>query len=254
MSDFLIEKNKKIYQILTTKRIERMKQRKQMFWNGYNVGTMTIKRLKEFGKEQNQIKKKDLRILILKTLKARDQETDEEKDEEKDEDNNQNDNSNQQQIASSLSYLENYPKEKSWYDLDFTLWNNKLSRLGVICSGRSGAQLPSCCAHGSSCIWLIFYSLFGNINTALATSNRDKKIKKNVCSLLQYREYIKKTETSICNDDKQDVAVQSDACDVWYHPKCINTTQEDIEKDKHTWNIWHCPMCCSAKAFIVRHI
>ena len=51
-----------------------------------------------------------------------------------------------------LSHLINYLKEKSWYDLDFTLFDGKSSRLQLSCTCRSEAQLPECCADGNSSV------------------------------------------------------------------------------------------------------
>ena len=89
-------------------------------------------------------------------------------------------------IPESLSYLKNYPTEKSWYDLDFTLFDSKLSRLQLRCSCRSGAQLPSCCAHGNSSVWLIYFVLFSDIKEILKQTKRDKKIMENIVDLTSY--------------------------------------------------------------------
>ena len=92
-------------------------------------------------------------------------------------------------MPESLSYLEDYPTEKSWYDLDFTLFDSKLSRLQLRCTCRSGAQLPGCCAHGNSSVWLIYFVLFSDINKILKQTKRDKQIMNNIVDLTPYSIY-----------------------------------------------------------------
>lgn len=63
------------------------------------------------------------------------------------------------------SYLDKYPKTKSWFDLNFDLFYSKLSRLQQRCTCRSGVQLPGCCAHCGCIIRLIFHVLkYGNVD------------------------------------------------------------------------------------------
>ena len=154
--------------------------------------------------------------------------------------------------------MEKYPKQKSWYDLDFTLFDSKLSRLQLRCSCRARAQLPGCCAHGSCCIWLIFYVLFGDVQSVLKESKRDKQIMDNIVdltpySLLNQRKKKKNVHWCYCKQTKNEGYVQCDKCTKWYHPSCIDTTMEDIESDRHTFDIFHCKFCCSNDVWVVRN-
>ena len=163
-------------------------------------------------------------------------------------------------IPSGLPYMANYPEEKQWFDLDFTLWGTPLSRIGIICSCRAGAQLPSCCAHGSSVLWLIYYALFGDLAQVLQISKRDKLVAINVTSLKSYKIYldqlIKKGTPRICvccpqKDIKE--KVMCDNCKVYYHPECLGTTWEEIvHQDKWTFHMWHCKYCLGDEVFIAR--
>ena len=108
-----------------------------------------------------------------------------------DDDDDGNDCRDDANIPESLSYLRNYPTEKSWYDLDFTLFDSQLSRLQLRCSCRSGAQLPGCCAHGITSIWLIYFVLFSDIQEILKQTKRDKQIMDNFIDLTPYSVYQK---------------------------------------------------------------
>lgn len=163
----------------------------------------------------------------------------------------------------SLKYLEKYPKpnhQKSWYDLDFTLFDSKLARLQLRCSCRSGAQLPGCCAHGGSCIWFIYYVLFKNIQQLLKNSPRDEQILQKITDLSPYAVYAKGrkkkgTHWCICkSSDKDDEGwVECDNCMIWYHPSCSDTTMEDIKRDRYIYDIWHCKYCTNNDVWVVRN-
>ena len=162
-------------------------------------------------------------------------------------------------IPKSLSYLEKYPRKKSWYDLDFTLFDSKLARLQLRCNCRSGAQLPGCCSHGNSSVWLIYFVLFSDYKEILKQTKRDKEIMKNFINLTPYSIYQKSKKARAkhwcyCQQEKNEGWVQCDKCTKWYHPSCTGTTMEDIEKDKYTFNIWHCKFCQSNDVWVVRNI
>ena len=167
-----------------------------------------------------------------------------------------------------MNYLEKYPKIKSWYDLNFELFNCQLARLQIRCSCRSGAQLPSCCAHSSACLWLIFYVLkTGNINELLKENKRDEKILDTINDLTPYSEYLKKKKSQslhycwVCknveepeDDDEWIHWVECNNCVLWCHPECLCTTMDEIEQDRFTYEIWHCRFCSSQDVFVSRNI
>ena len=171
-------------------------------------------------------------------------------------------------IPPSLEYLRKYPSLKSWYDLDFTLFNSKLARSQVRCSCRSGAQLPGCCAHISACLWLIFYVLkMGNIQELLQENPRDERILNTITDLTPYSDYRKSTRVEnnhycwVCkaaeSPQSQNSMVQwveCDQCVRWYHPECLGTTIDDVNNDRYTCAIWHCKYCCMQDAFVARNI
>ncbi len=160
----------------------------------------------------------------------------------------------------SLGYLRNYPKEeKSWYDMDFTLWNTPLARIQIICSCRSGAQLCSCCAHGSSTIWLIYYAIFGDIDKALESSKRDQEISNgtNIVDLTEYAAYLKirgkRHNICVkCKKETDETTMLCDGCHCRFHPKCAGTTLVEIQRDKYHYNIWHCRQCNTDEVWCAR--
>ena len=169
------------------------------------------------------------------------------------------DNTTTPTIPQSLQYLKKYPVKKSWWDLDFTLFDSKLARLQAGCICRSGAQLPGCCAHAGSILWLIFFILFGNVAQILKPSERDKRILKSIVDLTPYNRYrksIKKDNSfwCVCRQDKGEEFVQCDCCMIWYHPSCVSTTMEDIESDRYVFDTWHCKFCDGDSVFVVRNI
>ena len=127
------------------------------------------------------------------------------------------------------------------------------------CNCRSGAQLPGCCAHAGSIIWLIWFILFGNISNILKPSKRDAKIINNIIDLTPYNAYRKKVKKDgafwcHCQTEKNEDFVQCDCCMKWYHPSCVNTSMEDINSDRYVFDIWHCMFCDGDSVFVVRNI
>ena len=138
-----------------------------------------------------------------------------------------------------MSYLHNYLQRKSWYDLDFRLFDSKLARLQLRCTCRSGAQSPSCCAHGNSPIWVTFFVLFSNVQENLKQTTRDKKIKESMIvdltpwSVYQSGRKENSEHWCFCNQDKPDEPWdQCDKCFKWYHPNCCATALANIEKNQ----------------------
>ena len=160
----------------------------------------------------------------------------------------------------SLKYLENYPThEKSWYDLDFDgCWGGKLARIQIICSCRSGEQLPSCCAHGSSALWMIYYAIDNGIEEALKPSKRDLGILNhshvvNLEGYSRYKKSNKKDKECVCHQETEEITYRCDGCRAWFHPSCLKIDKKDIERDRYWFNIWHCDGCSDDKAFVMRN-
>ena len=159
-----------------------------------------------------------------------------------------------QNVPMSLNYLKNYPKEKSWYDLNFDLFDSKLARLQTSCTCRSGAQLPGACAHISTCLWLIYHVLYGNLDEALKQTKRDQKIVKNIIDITGYKKYKKNNQNHcICNEKKNEKLFFCDGCKKKYHPSCIDTSENDIKENKKTFTMWHCKHCQSQWVWVVRN-
>ena len=172
-----------------------------------------------------------------------------------------------QDLPSSLKYLKKYPKEKWWFDINFELFNSFISRLQYRCTCRSGAQLPGCCAHVGTILWLLWYTCNCKRldNDLLRESKRDCKIKKSILDLTLYKKWEKmKNEEKkditgergcLCNnDDIDEELIKCDSCSLWYHPSCCNTTWKDIQHDKWTQNVWWCNICEENTVYVIRNI
>ena len=163
-------------------------------------------------------------------------------------------------VPESLSYLKKYPrKQKSWYDLDFRLFDSKLARLQHRCSCRSGVQLPGVCAHCGCILRLIFCVLFQDIKELLRKNKRDRLIYENIVDLTPFSKEQKRLRKEydhwcpLCGHPTKDTCVQCDICNRWYHPSCIKTSLKDIEQDKFASTVFHCPMCNTNDAWVVRN-
>ncbi len=92
-------------------------------------------------------------------------------------------------------WLKTFAMEQFWYDVDFDLWQTPLARLGITCSCRSGAQLPSCCAHSSAILWLIWFAIYEDIDNVYSLNTRDRKILNSKYSRIHnfaaYKQWIK---------------------------------------------------------------
>ena len=260
LSDKYIERNT----FLTKKRKERIKRRHklQSWYGNVQLDTMTIKELKEFADEKeikysNKLKKQKLIEHILNSF-----DNDDDNNNRNDDDNNNHNNVDLSQSGptpESQKYLLKYPKEKSWYDLNFNLFKTSLAKIQISCTCCSGAQLPGSCAHGSSSIFLFNYGFEGRINDIVKQTLRDKKIQENIYDLTPYKDWCKQTDfnSTLCVCHKVTVdktMVLCDGCRKWWHPLCLNTTMEEVRRDKDTFNIWHCSYCKSYDVWIVRNV
>ena len=165
------------------------------------------------------------------------------------------------EIPDSLKYMKKYPiNQKSWYDLNFRLFNSKLSRLQQRFSCRSGVQLPGCCCHVGCILWLIYYILFSNVDVILKKSKRDLKIWDNICDLTNFSKMQKNLRNkkkhwcAVCRDVKDDENfIYCDKCGRWYHFSCVDTKEEDVHSDLFTDVTFHCKFCSVWDVWVVRN-
>ena len=168
--------------------------------------------------------------------------------------------------------LDKFDMERFWYDIDFDLWYSPLARLGVTCSCRSGAQLPSCCAHSSAILWLIWFSCFGNIANAFAISDRDRRIldttDSGIYNFVRFKEWIRKDIllyggiARFCHcknaEPKSEIEKFCEGCQYYFHPSCcgVNVQQKD-QKDKkdkkHANVLFHCKSCKIYQVYTFRY-
>ena len=155
-------------------------------------------------------------------------------------------------IPKSLEYLNEYPLEKSWYDINFDLFDSKFARLQAACTCRSGAQIPGCCAHISTCLWLIYYVSNGNLYEALKEKKRDEMILKNINNLTGYKQYKLKNKHNfcVCKQDKDDDIYMCDKCKRWYHASCLGAKPKEIQS---MFKIWYCKFCKGNSVWMVRN-
>ena len=163
-------------------------------------------------------------------------------------------------VPPSLQHLTKYPIQKSWFDLDFGLFESELARLQQRCSCRSGVQLPGVCSHAGCILRLIYYILFLEVHDLLKKNKRDQLICDKICDLTPFSKEQKRFREEndhlcpVCRTPiKEDQeSVQCDGCNRWYHPSCIKTTLEDINKDLFITTVFHCRMCSTSDVWMVR--
>ena len=162
-----------------------------------------------------------------------------------------------QQYHEELQYMKKYPqKEKLWYDINFRNFDSELARLQHRCECFAGAQLPGPCAHICCALWLVYYSLFDDIDEFLKETERERRITLNVNDLSKWSEIRKKRKYNciLCKDANQDPElIECDCCKSWYHPSCIGSSMQRINMDDRLFHIWHCPFCDSNQVWMVRH-
>ena len=170
----------------------------------------------------------------------------------------------------SLKYLSQYAKSvqpKDWHDIDFTLWETPLARLQITCSCRSGEQLPSCCAHCSTVLWLLYYSISDNenIEQILAMKPKDKKIKIGIVDLVPHDNYIKTRDKlwekddntgygiNICNCQQMtdEPLIKCPCCARHWHPSCLSQDWSDLVQTRIAL-IWRCPFCDESESYTFR--
>ena len=150
-------------------------------------------------------------------------------------------------------------KAKSWYDLDFKLFNSQLSRLQQRCCCKSGAQLPGCCAHVGAILWLIFWCIFSGIEAALKLSKRDLQIRKSLINLRPFCDQQRKAKAKSdrwcpkCHTlNESEIFINCTSCARSYHIKCVNMNYEQYQNENKI-SRWHCEACTSWDAFVVRN-
>ena len=164
-------------------------------------------------------------------------------------------------LPDSLKYMKNYPREKLWWDLDFELFQSSFSRLQASCDCTSGAQLPGCCAHIATVLWLIFFAIndLGVMWEDIISDNkRDISINNVINDMKIYKDWKSTQQKSYCFcgsselDNHADGLIQCDGCKLYFHPICINQTMSQIQ-DSKVINQWHCPFCNSNRVWTIRH-
>ncbi len=156
-------------------------------------------------------------------------------------------------LPPSLEYIK-YSKEKSWYDLNFRLFNSRIARIQYVCQCKRGTQLPSCCAHVATFLWLIWYCVNRkNIDMLLMDTPRDLKIKDKIVNLKEYKKWLRANESEDMNTwcfckGKGDYAdntmmINCNSCGMWWHPTCSKTTVNDVTASKRAMNLWYCINC-----------
>ena len=158
----------------------------------------------------------------------------------------------QNKVYESLHYmLDEYPtKSKSWWDLNFTLFETQLARLQHACQCRTGQQLPGCCAHTSSFLWLLFHALKDStvLNKITSVSKRDSNIIKNVQSMVPFKKYQKQhphhfAKGCWCQKNKNEPTIHCQTCNMFVHPSCAQTQLKHINKHSWTKEAFWCKSC-----------
>ena len=161
------------------------------------------------------------------------------------------------------SYLQNYPSQKSWFDLKFELFDSQLDRLQQRCSCRSGVQLPGVCAHAGCIIRLVYHVLkLGTVDQLLKINRRDRLIKQMIVNLHPFSEELKANKekykylclhcSSPVNKENTEEYIKCNHCFRYYHLLCIN--QKSIhDYSKYIQTIWHCPNCDYQHVWCVRN-
>ena len=180
----------------------------------------------------------------------------------------------QYKLPASLDYLSGYPKyvqTKMWHDINFELWNTTLSRVQVTCSCKSGEQLPSCCAHCSSIMWLLHYSvsLKESLEDALSEKSKDAAIKYHLIDLLPHHNYEKTRQEfwkkldkkynfgdkiCLCNNVKTENIIRCNACGNYYHPSCLHQSWSDLHDNSRLLSYWRCPTCDAEAVYINKNL
>ena len=165
-----------------------------------------------------------------------------------------------QQIDESLHYMLDYPIAKSWWDLDFRLFGSSISRTQHACKCRTGQQLPGCCAHTSTFLWLFYCAIKEKqlLNKLTKISKRDANILNNVMNLKPYKKYQQENphhgaKGCFCQQDKDEDTIHCSTCNVFYHPSCSKTKMEHIEAHEWLKEAFWCHYCGKDKTFMVKH-
>eukprot|EP01084_Bolivina_argentea_P127041 224758_1 len=162
-------------------------------------------------------------------------------------------------LPHSLQYMERYPHEKLWYDLNFKLFNSQMSRVQFRCDCRSGSQLPSCCHHVAACLRLFWYTLCAEETleqTLMKRSKRDIAIDNCMYDCTMYKQFQNdhpNEDGCICKEHKDEDTILCNSCGIWYHPTCVGTTWDDIMSSKYTYDEWWCRNCDINAVWTIRH-
>ena len=179
-------------------------------------------------------------------------------------------------LPPALEYLKTYPKysqPKHWHDINFDLWITPLARVQMTCSCKAGEQLPSCCAHCSTILWLMHYSITctKKFKEVLAEHSKDIKIKQHLIDLIPHHNYKKaKAEAlskninkqqdktnyyathkiCLCNQITDEKLIKCLSCNISFHPSCVGQSWDEIYQFSRVLSYWRCPTCSNESYFI----
>ena len=158
-----------------------------------------------------------------------------------------------------LEYLARYPTPTRWHDVDFPLFHSNISRVQHSCSCNSGAQLPGCCCHVSSALWMIWSAVNRPeiLDLNIKETRRDRKIRMNLCNVAPYKPWAvanSKGKLCYCDEDKEEQLKQCDNCRRFYHPSCLKSSWEQIRSWQWIQGAWYCSHCDTNSIWVGRHI
>lgn len=167
------------------------------------------------------------------------------------------------QLPVALRYMADYPEAKLWWDLDFSLMDSKLARIQTKCRCASGQPVPGLCAHTGTWLRLLFYSVkrIKDIDKIICESPRDRRIFETVHDMKPYKEFLKcneelfwKAKGCFCRQAKDEATFLCQGCDVYYHPSCIGSTEDEIRDNTWTERAFFCNNCHINKVFMAKHL
>ena len=157
-------------------------------------------------------------------------------------------------------YILDIPSSRSWFDMDFSVFNNPLSRLLHACKCQSGSQIPGMCKHRGAMVifmWAILNEL-AELEDYSQRKKYDESLLKKVCDAEDYREFEVKMGDKrlrldicyVCNKERHDwYKLLCDACRCWFHPQCLGQDMDTIVRLKEVHNNWFCSYCTGQRCW-----
>ena len=175
---------------------------------------------------------------------------------------NNNDNNNTNDNVIDDEDRPRFPKPKSWFDLNFELFDSELSRLQHRCSCRAGVQLPGVCAHTGAIIRLIFHLIKegGDGSELQKLNSRDSRIldqNSSITNLYPFSQDMKKEKIEAkywccyCSSGIVTELTKYMRCSNCYrifHLDCCQSAEKEmygyVRENKEMYKkIYHCPIC-----------